>query len=184
MERCCSGPFGCIFPSCRCALLALIVPADQRVSDRVYRQRDPILYAHFAHQLSNVSLHGALLDLQCLPDLAISASGHQEFKDLLFAVGKRHPTGWKDLARRGGDSIDEDRHYAAGSPNGSLIYDSNRLNELRRTGGFLHVSLGSGSERFKNGFVVGAGAGDDNAQVRAYRLEAGHYVENAVSTAG
>ena len=41
---------------------AVLLRRHQRMRDRVHRQRDPILHAHFAHQLRHVSLHRALFD--------------------------------------------------------------------------------------------------------------------------
>src|SRR5579884_2327894 len=59
------------------------------------------------------------------------------------------------------------------------MHDADGLDELRRTGAFVNVALGSSGESLENRLVVGACASDNNLQVRTRGFETGHHVEDA-----
>src|SRR4051794_18649252 len=162
-------------------LLLLIIPADEGMGDRVDRKCDAVLHAYFSHELGHMGLYRALLDRERLPNFPVGASGDQKLQDLFLAIGEADPAGRKNLSRRGRYPIDEDRHYATGSPNGSLMDDADCLNKFGGTGGLFYIALGASGQSFEDGFVVCAGAGHYDAQVRTRGLEACHHVKDAAA---
>ena len=79
--------------------------------------------------------------------------------------------------------LDEDGENSSRSPHAALVDHADGLHELRWGRGFVDISLGSGSDCFEDGFVIGAGPGDDDAQVRTRGLEARHYIEQVLPVA-
>src|SRR5215813_9827665 len=81
-------------------LAGFVRTTDEGMSNCVDRKRDPVLDPYLAHELSYVSLHGALLDLKGLADLAIGGSSHKKLKHFFFAIGERHAACGKDFSGR------------------------------------------------------------------------------------
>src|ERR1700690_3567139 len=57
------------------------------------------------------------------------------------------------------------------------------MNEFGRRGRLVHVALGAGSDGFEDAFIIHAGTGDNDAQVRTDGFEAGHDVIEILAVA-
>ena len=61
--------------------------------------------------------------------------------------------------------------------------DAQGLHELGRRSCLVYVALGARSNRLQDGFIVHAGAGDNDAEIGPDGFEAGHDVEQILATA-
>src|SRR5205814_2346339 len=90
--------------SCRLVLAG----GDQRMSDCVNGERNPVLHTNFAHQLGDVGLHRTLFDSEDGADFLIGSAGYQELQNFFLTIGECDAPGGKDASGRRGHAIDED----------------------------------------------------------------------------
>src|SRR5882762_1773072 len=110
--------------SAKCQVLVFLPCRNQRMCNRVHRQRNPVLHPDFTHQLGDVGLHRALFNAQGGPNFFVRTPGDQHLENFLLAVGEVDSTVREDASRGRAYSLDEHRKHVAGGPDRSLIYHS------------------------------------------------------------